>query len=281
MTTWPPAPVAMITTALRDGPGWCVGKWLDDQFESDNAAIASVLAFSEQLGVVVPQDEIGSLTGLVRDEGNLLNEPTSRGYRTPDELPLHNDRADLVVLHCVRQASHGGELGILELAPLISALKSNKPALLEKLKEPFPFDLRRVFSPHEKGWCPVPIITDRPEFQGVWYCNLFIKNAERFGRGAKLTCEQCTTLDEFEKFIRDMRLVRTIRLKPGETLVMNSHHSLHSRRSFVDDRKLSKGRLMVRIWLTPPWASDLPTYYEPLFGCIQLSQPRGGFGSAQ
>lgn len=280
MTGWQHVSVARITTALRDGPGWCVGDWLADHSERDDAAIAQVLEFSKQLGLVVPQDENGSVIGLVRDEGALLNQPTSRGYRTSDELPLHNDRADVVVLHCVRQANRGGELGILELPPLLSALKSNAAPLLAKLTQPFPFDLRRARTPHDKGWCAVPIITDTPKFQGIWYCNLFIKNAERFGSDATLTCEQSATLDEFETFIRDMRLVRTIKLRPGETLVMNSHRSLHSRRSFVDDSKLSNGRFMVRTWLTPPWASSLPKYYEPLFSVIEPSQPRGGFGLA-
>jgi Taurine catabolism dioxygenase TauD, TfdA family len=272
-------PVAAIANALQHGPGWCVGRWLDDQFESDELAVADVQKFSRKLGVAVAQDENGELVGLVRNEGLILNGPTARGYRTPVELPLHNDRADVVVLHCVRQAARGGELGILEFAPLLAALKSSAPALLEKLMQPFPFDLRRPPCSQDRGWAALPVITDLPEFQGIWYCNLFIRNAARFGGDSALTEEQNTTLNEFENFIQNMGLVRRFILRPGETLVMNSHKTLHSRNSFVDNPHLGAARFLVRVWLAPLWSKRLPSYYEPLFHAIEPGQPRGGFGS--
>ena len=101
--------LAGIGNELEHGCGMAVVRGLPDESLGVDGLRIALWGIGLHLGTAVSQSHYGELLAEVRDYGEIVGEPTSRGYRTGSALRFHTDRCDVVALLCVRQCREGGD----------------------------------------------------------------------------------------------------------------------------------------------------------------------------
>lgn len=97
------------------------------------------------------------------------------------------------------------------------------------------------------------------------YCREYIESAQRFPQVPRLTPEQISAMDEFDRLCHSSEFILHMDFKRGDIQFLNNHVILHSRTAFEDFEELEKRRLLWRLYVSNRKASDRPACYESRF----------------
>ncbi len=226
------------------------------------------------LGTAVSQNRDGEFFAEVRDYGDRLGRPDSRGYRTASSLRFHTDRCDVVALLCARQCREGGDSRIVSTPAIHNAMLARRPDLLEELFNPYhhsrqseevagelPFYVNPVFGIHQGRFTSQ-------------YSRSYVESAQKFLATPKLRPTQDEALDMLAE-LADALCLQT-RMEAGDIQLLNNHVTYHSRTAIVDYDEAEKKRLVYRLWLAMPGSRELPADYGVLWGSTAAGAIRGG-----
>jgi hypothetical protein len=270
-----------IEAELKSGKGWLIFDDFISNLPGEVEISQSLIEQACKLGRLVEQNEAGEICCRVEDAGVARDSPLVRGYMTRDALPLHNDRADILILHSVRPSQHGGETQIVTAETVVNAMEARFPEHLSTLRADFPYDLRRPKGTHGQGWAEIPIVNTLADFESIWFCHEFVESCQRFENCPSLSQNQRQAVGALVEVLADPNIVETIKLEASQTLILNNLRVLHGRASFSpSDNVEAKDRLMLRVWVAPSWSPDLPNAFLPLFHNVKGGAIRGGYRNA-
>ena len=252
----PPAPlVALAEKVMRQlntGPGfailsgWNVSDWtLEENHQR-------LLHFGGLLGRLRPQYLSGELVGHVAVQpgnGSRVGTTTSDIEALPHtEKGRPPGTPRVIGLLCVRPAVSGGESYLVSGHTLHNYLLEVAPDVVPRLYQDF------IWGRHAEVYPDGLTIDREPVFRRtatalcVRYGRSWIPVGER-SSGVPLDDDGHQALDAIDRVLGDEALHFGFRLEPGELVLINNRTVLHARRCFKDHADVSKGRLLLRIWL--------------------------------
>jgi hypothetical protein len=226
------------------------------------------------LGTAVSQNKAGEYFAEVRDYGEQLGRPDSRGYRTASSLRFHTDRCDVVALLCARQCKQGGDSRIVSTPAIHNAMLERRPDLLEELFGSFYHSRQSEETPGELPYYVNPVFGVHKGRFSSQYSRSYVESAQKFNRTPRLRKEQEDALDMLAELADE--LCMQTRMEPGDIQLLNNHVTYHSRTAIVDHDEPEKKRLVYRLWLSTPDSRELPKSYHVLWGPTDAGAIRGG-----
>lgn len=219
------------------------------------AARAFTLAASEALGRVMPQTFDSEFVREVKDRGRSLERDTTARYSdTRFGGNMHTDGMhregyvpDYFTLYCVRPASQGGELLIVDVADVLARL-SDRPDILSTLRGDFFFDTRSE-DPALPQAIRRPILEDYRSGTRIHYFREYIESGQKKCGGDDLSIAQREALDFMDSLVADATLQKSLLAGPGEMLFINNARLVHGRTDFTDAPEPGQGRLLLRTWI--------------------------------
>ena len=226
------------------------------------------------LGTAVSQNKVGEFFAEVRDYGEQLGRPDSRGYRTASSLRFHTDRCDVVALLCARQCKGGGESRIVSTPAIHNEMLKRRPDLLEELFGDYYHSRQNEQSEGELPYYVNPVFGVHKGRFTSQYSRSYVESAQKFQNAPRLSKEQDEALDLLAALADELCL--QTRMEPGDIQLLNNHVTYHSRTSIVDFDEPEKKRLVYRLWLSMPGSRELPPGYDVLWGPTEAGAVRGG-----
>ncbi|NBS57672.1 MAG: hypothetical protein EBS65_11600 [Betaproteobacteria bacterium] len=226
------------------------------------------------LGTAVSQNKTGEYFAEVRDYGEQLGRPDSRGYRTASSLRFHTDRCDVVALLCARQCKQGGESRIVSTPAIHNAMLERRPDLLDELFGNYHHSRQNEQAEGESPYYVNPVFGVHKGRFTSQYSRSYVESAQKFNGTPRLRKEQDEALDMLAALADELCL--QTRMEPGDIQLLNNHVTYHSRTSIVDFDELEKRRLVYRLWLSMPDSRELPASYDVLWGPTAAGALRGG-----
>jgi hypothetical protein len=226
------------------------------------------------LGTAVSQNSAGELLAEVRDHGEPLGLPHSRGYRTNVALRFHTDRCDVAALLCARQCREGGENRVVSTPAVHNAMLARRPDLLEALYGSYCHSRQGEEVPGERRFYESPVFAvHRGRFTSQ-YSRSYVESAQRFEEVPRLAPRQNEALDLLAELADELAL--DLRLADGDLLLLNNHVTYHARTAIVDWEEPGRKRLLYRLWLSVPGSRELPQCFAELWGATTAGALRGG-----
>lgn len=264
----------LIAQALEHGCGVANIRGIPTS-EFTNEELRWVLwGIGAHLGTAVSQNRDGEFFAEVRDYGEQLGRPDSRGYRTASSLRFHTDRCDVVALLCARQCRQGGDSRIASTPAIHNAMLERRPDLLEELFRPYHHSRQNEGVAGELPYYVNPVFgIHRGRFTSQ-YSRSYIESAQKFLATPKLRPEQDAALDLLAELAGELCL--QTRMEPGDIQLLNNHVTYHSRTAIVDHDEVENKRLVYRLWLSTPDSRELPADYDVLWGPTASGAVRGG-----
>jgi hypothetical protein len=226
------------------------------------------------LGTAVSQNKAGEFFAEVRDYGEQLGLPSSRGYRTASSLRFHTDRCDVVALLCARQCKEGGDSKIVSTPAIHNAMLERRPDLLEELFGGYHHSRQSEEVPGELPYYVNPVFGVHKGRFSSQYSRSYIESAQKFNATPRLRKAQDEALDMLATLAEELCL--QTRMEPGDIQLLNNHVTYHSRTSIADFDEPQKKRLVYRLWLSTPQSRELPASYDVLWGPTAAGALRGG-----
>jgi hypothetical protein len=93
----------------------------------------------------------------VKDLGRDPNDPATRTYTTSAAQPFHTDSADVVGLCCLNNDVVGGDSMVASVVEIWNRMRSESPAALRTLAEPFPVDRKGEIPPGCRPTYDMPV----------------------------------------------------------------------------------------------------------------------------
>ncbi len=264
-----------VERILEGGIGFCLLRSLPicgDVVVDERVALLFGLLF----GRPVSQTKNGNLIARVEDLGHKLENPTVRGHQTSAELAFHCDRADRVLLVCVRTAQVGGRSRVVSARAAADALRAEAPDLAARLYRPLPQDRRGEQAPGESPFSALPIFSDTDGVFVGRYVRRFIEDSQRHPHAPRLTFEDIAAMDALDTVIQREGMALEMPLVPGDAEIINNNVVFHGRTAFVDPPNPDQHRLLLRLWLSHMSARPLPSSFGDLFGAVDAGTYRGG-----
>jgi hypothetical protein len=250
--------------------GFPVGK-----YSTAESAVA-YLGIGSHFGSFRSQNAKGHLLGHVCDLGLDIKKPTTRYYQTNRELEYHTDSCDIVALLCLKTSKSGGESRLVSSVTLHDEMYRRRPDLWEQLFHPFPTDRRGEVPPGMLPWFELPVFNWHQGELSTIFAGQYIRSAQdNFPEARRLTKQEHEALDYLDKLSNDPELNLTMEFRPGDMQFVHNHQILHSRTDFEDWPELEKRRHLLRLWLAPRKARELPPAYAQRYGSIEVGN-RGG-----
>jgi hypothetical protein len=268
------ARLAAIQRDLEEGCGIVNLRGLPAADTPPEVLRAVLWGIGQHLGTPVSQSKYGELLGEVKDTGEKLGQPGSRGYRTGGALRFHTDRSDVVALLCVRQSASGGDSLITSTPAIHNAMLARAPALLDLLFEPWFHSRQQEQRPGEQPWYRNPIFCVHEGRFTSQYSRSYVESAQRFNEVPRLTPRQNEALDLLAALAQELAL--HTRMEPGDIQLLNNHVTYHARTELVDWEEPARKRLLYRLWLSTPNNRALPDDFAELWGPTQAGVVRGG-----
>lgn len=226
------------------------------------------------LGTAVSQNKSGEFFAEVRDYGEQLGRPDSRGYRTASSLRFHTDRCDVVALLCARQCREGGESRIVSTPAIHNEMLRRRPDLLEELFGDYCHSRQNEQAEGESPYYVNPVFGVHKGRFTSQYSRSYVESAQKFTDAPRLRPAQDEALDLLASLADE--LCMQTRMEPGDIQLLNNHVTYHSRTAIVDFDEAEKKRLVYRLWLSMPESRELPASYETLWGATEAGAVRGG-----
>ena len=141
---------------ILNGRGFLLLRGLPVERWGDEDSALVYWGLGQHLGRPGAQNPEGELLGHVVDTHEEASNPHVRRYRTRGEIRFHCDLADVVGLLCLRTARSGGASRITSSVSIYNAILARRPALAERLFEPFLLDSRDEERAGARPYFPVP-----------------------------------------------------------------------------------------------------------------------------
>jgi hypothetical protein len=269
--------LARIARELEEGRGLVllrglpVGKYPEDETRF------IVWGIGAHLGIPVSQSANGEFLGEVRDIGVRLGTATSRGYRSNEHLRYHTDRADLVLLLCVRKAEQGGLSRVASSVAIQNAMYRRRPDLHALLYQDLYHSRQGEEGPGEGPFFAKPVFGFCDGRFSSQYSRSFVESAQRFPEVPRLTPAQLEAMDMLAALADELALA--MELKPGDIQILNNHVTYHSRTAYVDHEDPARQRLLYRLWLSTPTNRRLPEKFAIIWDRTEPGAVRGGVPS--
>jgi hypothetical protein len=222
------------------------------------------------------QNAKGHLLGHIYDlGGSSATDPTIRSYATAERQNFHIDRCDVVALLCLRRAKSGGLSAIVSSMTVHNVMAERRPDLLERLYRSFPVDRRGEVPEGKAPFYEAPVFNEHAGNLSVLYSRLHIGSAQRFPEARRLTAEDYEALDMLAELAGDPDLRLDMNFMPGDIQFLHNHTILHARTAYEDWLDAERKRHLLRLWLAPPGARQLPPVFAECYGDITIGD-RGG-----
>lgn len=236
--------IAQWRSQLQNGRGVQIVKGFPTQ-ESRQWTQCAYWGLGHHLGEPGAQNPQQELLGEVKDYRE--QDANVRLYRTPHDINLHCDGADVVGLLCLQNAAHGGHSRLVSTVTLFNRLLDDRPELVPFLFKPFKLDGR---GERPKGALPyselVPACYDGRRLK-TFYHSDYMRSVARHA-GAELSPEQRQILDFYDTRGADPDLYFDMRLEPGDIQLLSNHTVAHGRTAYQDDD--TQQRHLLRLWLS-------------------------------
>jgi Taurine catabolism dioxygenase TauD, TfdA family len=227
-------------------------------------------------GTARSQNAKGHLLGHVYDlGGSSATDPNTRSYKTNERQHFHIDRCDVVALLCLRRAKAGGLSAVVSSMTLHNEIAKRRPDLLERLYRPMPVDRRGEVPEGKAPFYEAPVFNERDGQLSVLYSRLHIGSAQRFPEARRLTPEDIEALDMLVELAADPAFRLDMTFMPGDIQFLHNHTILHARSGYEDWPEVERKRHLLRLWLCPPNARELPPVFAECYGGITVGD-RGG-----
>ena len=190
------------------------------------------------LGQPWPQNAKGHLLGDVTDQGQAIDDPTSRGNEIGGiAFPFHSDGSDLVGLFCLdagreRRREPRRERGDDPQRARAHRARARGRALRA---------VRRTTSaasrrPGAKPWYTMPVFTRRGDRLFVRYIRPYIESARRHDDAPRPSDAAREAMDRVDAMCADPEYHVSMTMQPGDMQFVNNYHVLHARDAYTDDR---------------------------------------------
>jgi Taurine catabolism dioxygenase TauD, TfdA family len=234
------------------------------------------------------QNAHGELIGEVRDEVRRYGDvhqpavaqtpgaPVTSRYKARSNGPLrfHTDRADVVVLLCVRKARAGGISKVVSTVTIYNEILQRRPDLHALLCQDYVRTREGEEAGGERKVYALPVFGVRDGRFTSQYSRTFVEAAQRLPGVPPLSVAQNEALDLLAEAAEEQCFRMT--LEPGDIQLLNNHVIYHGRTAYEDDDGSDSDRLLYRLWLSMPNSRALPPGFEVLWGSIEAGVLRGG-----
>jgi hypothetical protein len=259
---------------LLEGRGFVLLRGFDVSERSVEDAAIAYLGIGSYFGGFRSQNARGHLLGHVKDLGLDIQNPKVRYYQTNKELEFHTDSCDIVGLLCLKTAKAGGGSRIVSSVALHDRMLAEAPDLWRALYNPMPTDRRGEVPPGMLPWFEIPVFNWHAGKLSTIYSGQYIRSAQvNFPEARRLSAVEHAALDRLDALAADLSLEMDFR--PGDMQFIHNHQILHSRTDFEDWPEPERRRHLLRLWLSPKQARDLPSVYAQRYGDITPGN-RGG-----
>jgi hypothetical protein len=222
------------------------------------------------------QNAKGHLLGHVYDlGGSSATDPTIRSYATSERQNFHIDRCDVVALLCLRRAKSGGLSAIASSMAVHNVMLERRPDLLGRLYQPMPVDRRGEVPEGKAPFYDAPVFNTHAGNVSVLYSRLHIGSSQRFAEARRLAPEDIEALDMLAALAADDALRLDMTFMPGDIQLLHNHTILHARTGYEDWPEAERKRHLLRLWLAPNRARELPPVFAECYGGI-VPGDRGG-----
>lgn len=232
------------------------------------------LNFAKQFGTPLNQSPEEAYIFEVKNEGFDPNHPKFRGPSSNMRLTFHTDRCDVILFHCLRQASEGGVNQFVHAETAYRVLKKEAPEALKTLENNFSYKRHNADPANPYTTYELPVFDKAQNQLATTLMTYLIEKADNDPDLANITSEQRYALDKLQEICKRPENQLEVKLQPGDFLFLNNIKMLHSRTAFKDN---SEPRLYYRIWLSTIWSQQLPESFKNLFGSVEAGSVRGGF----
>jgi hypothetical protein len=249
-----------VRKELAEGLGFVVVRGLPVESYSEAEARVLYRELSQRIGPILPQTLQGETLYSVRDEGLTLERDYGRaGVRTSktrSAFDFHTDSPSRLAgqtpiyigLLVLNTAKAGGETALVNGYAVHNALAAEKPAVLDRLYQPFWVDRRAESPPGEDPILPVPVFSQEKQRLLVRYLRFYITKGQQW-KGEPLTSAELDALDILDEVMNRPGMAMKIVPEPGDIQLVNNTFLLHSRTAFEDFPEPEKRRHYLRIWL--------------------------------
>lgn len=266
-----------LTRILGDllrGRGFVLLRGFDVAGRSIEDSAIAYLGVGAHFGGFRSQNAKGHLLGHVTDLGLDIQNPKVRYYQTNKELEFHTDSCDIVGLICLRTAKAGGGSRIVSSVAIHDRMMAETPEMWRALFNPMPTDRRGEIPPGMLPWFEIPVFNWHAGELSTIYSGQYIRSAQQnFPEARRLTAVEHAALDRLDELAAEMSV--EMEFRPGDMQFIHNHQILHSRTDFEDWPELDKRRHLLRLWLSPKGARELPPAYKQRYGDITPGN-RGG-----
>lgn len=232
------------------------------------------LNFAKKFGTPVNQSPDEAYIFEVKNEGFDPSHPKFRGPSSNMGLTFHTDRCDIILFHCIRQASEGGINQFVHAESVYEILKQEDPEALKTLERDFFYKRHNADPAHPFTTYKLPVF-DKVEGQlATTLMTYLIEKADSDPDLPNISPQQRRALDKLQEICKKPENHLQVKLQPGDFLFLNNVKTLHSRTEFKDNKE---SRLYYRVWLSVPWSQQLPESFKNLFGSVEAGSVRGGF----
>ncbi|UUC96165.1 MULTISPECIES: TauD/TfdA family dioxygenase [Comamonas] len=265
-----------ILNDVINGRGFVMLRGFDvDRYSTEETAIA-YLGIGAYLGSFRSQNAAGHLLGHVKDTGVDIRKPTVRFYQTNRALEYHTDSCDIVGLICLKTSRTGGESRIVSSVSIYNKMMRTRPDLVEQLFHAFPTDRRGEVPEGTLPWFDIPVFNWHAGQLTTIYVGQYIRSAQKnFPLARRLTEKELEALDLLDALTNDPQLNLQMEFKPGDMQFLHNHQILHSRTDFEDWPEPERKRHLMRLWLAPKDARELPECFAARYGSTAPGD-RGG-----
>ena len=232
------------------------------------------LNYAKKFGTPVNQSPDEAYIFEVKNEGFDPNHPKFRGPSSNMGLTFHTDRCDIIIFHCIRQASEGGINQFVNSEYVYETLKEEDPKALKTLEGNFAYKRHNADPAHPFTTYELPVFDRSQDGMATTLMTYLIDKADSDPDLPNISPEQRHALDKLQEICQRPENHLEVKLEPGDFLFLNNVKMLHSRTGFKDN---SESRLYYRIWLSVNWSQRLPESFKNLFGSIEAGAVRGGF----
>jgi hypothetical protein len=274
-------PLPMLAPRLRrilddvlNGRGFVLLRGLPVQRWSKRVSATAFFGLGSHLGNARSQNAHGHVLGHVRDLGMSSSDPNVRIYQTNERQGYHTDSSDVVGLLCLQTAKSGGFSSLVSSVTLYNEMRRRRPDLLSCLFEPIETDRRGEVPQGQKPYFEIPVFNWHAGLLTAIYQRKYIDSARRFV-GSPLTPQQKEALDLFDALCDDPKICMSMEFLPGDVQFVHNHSLLHDRTAFEDWPEPERKRHLLRLWLAPPEARQLPPIFAQRYGSVTPGD-RGG-----
>ncbi len=278
---------AWMAQQLEHGPGAVRLSGLPvGRFEPDTLK-RLFWGFCVNLGTPIYQTSAGEVLAEVKDEtgtGKALSYDSGQGAlisartvaRSTGALRFHTDKCDLLSLLCASNAIDGGVSKVVSSVTIHNEMARRRPDLLRVFYQPF----WRMRPTDEEGdrsdrVFPMPVFARAADGSFTsQYSRTYINQAQEVAGVPPLTEEQNAAMDLLHEIGEEVCLFAPF--ETGDMQFMTQHVTYHGRTAFTDSPATGAKRVLLRIWLSPPFSRRLPDGHAVQWGDTRPGALRGG-----